>query len=537
MIPRLKTLIFCFCCFAVCADACPATVILKSGKLIKGEIIETTSQYIRIETDGIRLTTYLDDIESIDGRLVDASGDPSRLILPSNKSPEQVFADTSLAVVYIVTPDSAGDRFLASGFIASPGGAVVTSFHNLRNVTDIRVKLRDGTVYPALGVVYQDTDKDICVLKINAQNMPVIALGNSNSLKPGEKVYRMGNPLGFAYGLNDSVFLAKRSVNGIQWLQFATQAASDNIGGPLINERGEAIGLITYLAVDNNDLNFALASNEIKPFLERPPVLLSDFLNKITPADYSLNEGFILFLRGDDDRAMESYDNAIRLNPTYFQAYNNRGNIFEKKGSLDQAISDYTKALVINPGYAQAYLNRAAAYAARGEADKAISDYTTAIGLWPENAYAYFSRGNCYFATGDFDQAIADYTTTVQIEPGRAQAYHNRGFVYAAKQDYDQAITDYNRAIENDSGYAIAYASRADAYRKKGNTAQALSDYSRALELDEKLAVAYHGRAAVYLAKKQYDQAWQDVRKARELGHKIDPGLIEELRKSSGREE
>jgi hypothetical protein len=321
-----------FWCFFSPACVIGATVILKSGKMIEGEIVERTDLYIRTESHGMRLTTYLDEIESIDGRLIDTPQDSSSFSASQFKNREQVFADTSLAVVYVTTPEPTGERFLGSGFIVSPQGAVATSFHILKNLDQINVKFKNGTIQPALGVVYQDTTKDICVLKINAQGLPALSLGDSNSVKAGKNFYRMGNPLGFEYSLSDAQMIAKKDINAVQWLQFSTQGDTENVGGPLINADGEAIGLITYLSPDNKEMNFALASNDIKPFLERPPVLFADFLQKITEADYLLVEGFVKFLRGEDDQAISLYDRVVGINPSFFEAYNNRGNAFERKG-------------------------------------------------------------------------------------------------------------------------------------------------------------------------------------------------------------
>jgi tetratricopeptide (TPR) repeat protein len=90
-------------------------------------------------------------------------------------------------------------------------------------------------------------------------------------------------------------------------------------------------------------------------------------------------------------------------------AYINRAIAYKAKGDLDRAIADYTEAIRLDTKYAVAYYNRAIAYKAKGNLDRAIADYNQAIRLNPNDALAYDYRGYAYQAQGDLDRAIADY--------------------------------------------------------------------------------------------------------------------------------
>ena len=103
-----------------------------------------------------------------------------------------------------------------------------------------------------------------------------------------------------------------------------------------------------------------------------------------------------------------------------------------QKGDLDKAIADFTEAIRLDPKYAQAYYNRGYAYW-KGDFDKAIADFTEAIRLDPKYAKAYCSRGICLQDKGDYDKAIADYTEAIRLDPKYAKAYYNRGMAYVAE--------------------------------------------------------------------------------------------------------
>ncbi len=127
-------------------------------------------------------------------------------------------------------------------------------------------------------------------------------------------------------------------------------------------------------------------------------------------------------------------------------------------------------------------------------------------------------------------------TQQKQSEPRDAKGYYNRGCAYGEKGQYDQAISDYNKAIEIDPKSATAYNNRGIAYRQKGQNDQAISDFNKALEINPRDAWAYSSRGVAYYFKKEYDKSWEDIKKAQNLGYQFPSEFLEELRKTSGRQ-
>ena len=104
-------------------------------------------------------------------------------------------------------------------------------------------------------------------------------------------------------------------------------------------------------------------------------------------------------------------------------AYLNRGVPTRTKGDYDKAIADFTEAIRLDPKYAQAYYHRGVVYGKKGDYDKAIADFTEAIRLDPKSAEAYRNRGVAYGKKGDYDKAIADCTEAIRLDPKCAMAY------------------------------------------------------------------------------------------------------------------
>jgi serine/threonine protein kinase len=106
---------------------------------------------------------------------------------------------------------------------------------------------------------------------------------------------------------------------------------------------------------------------------------------------------------------------AIKLNPNFALAYNNRGNVKSKKGDLDGAMADYNQAIELNPKLAYPYEHRAAVKERKGDLDGAMADHNQAIQLDPKFGLAYRNRGNAKRRKGDFDGAVADFNRAMEL--------------------------------------------------------------------------------------------------------------------------
>jgi lipoprotein NlpI len=129
------------------------------------------------------------------------------------------------------------------------------------------------------------------------------------------------------------------------------------------------------------------------------------------------NRGTAWNSKGDYDRAIADFNEAILLRPEYASAYNNRGNAWGNKGGYDRAIEDYSEAIRLTPNYALAYNNRGKAWNHKGDYDRAIADYSEAIRLNPKDAWAYVNRGVTRFAQGRFELANADFSEGLRMKP------------------------------------------------------------------------------------------------------------------------
>ena len=145
-----------------------------------------------------------------------------------------------------------------SGFIVSPDGYILTNNHVVAGADKVTVRLYDKREFTAK-VVGTDPNTDVAVIKIDARNLPTLAFGNSDSTRVGEWALAVGNPLGeaFAFTVTAGIISAKgRLLAGLQQTRYSiqdfiqTDAAINpgNSGGPLVNIRGQVVGINSAIA-------------------------------------------------------------------------------------------------------------------------------------------------------------------------------------------------------------------------------------------------------------------------------------------------
>jgi serine protease Do len=139
---------------------------------------------------------------------------------------------------------------LGSGFIVSPDGFIVTNAHVVENAEEITVRLTDKREFKAK-VIGIDTRSDVAVVKIDATNLPIVKIGDISRLRVGEWVIAIGSPFGFANTVTAGIVSAKSRDNiandpntdAVPFIQTDVAVNPGNSGGPLLNMRGEVVGI------------------------------------------------------------------------------------------------------------------------------------------------------------------------------------------------------------------------------------------------------------------------------------------------------
>ncbi|MEH1909649.1 MAG: HhoA/HhoB/HtrA family serine endopeptidase [Nostoc sp.] len=160
------------------------------------------------------------------------------------------------------------ERGTGSGFIISADGRILTNAHVVDGADTVTVTLKDGRSFKGK-VLGKDDLTDVAVVKIQAENLPLVTLGNSDKLQPGEWAIAIGNPLGLDNTVTTGIISATgRSSNQIgapdkrvEYIQTDAAINPGNSGGPLLNYRGEVIAMNTAIIQGAQGLGFAIPIN------------------------------------------------------------------------------------------------------------------------------------------------------------------------------------------------------------------------------------------------------------------------------------
>jgi serine protease Do len=167
---------------------------------------------------------------------------------------------------------------LGSAFVFDPNGLILTNNHVIEGATEIRVTLGEKRELPAT-VVGRDPPTDIAVLRVEANGLPFVPLGDSESIRVGDWVVAIGNPFGLSHTVSAGIISAKgrtnQDVRGLDdsgyydFLQTDASINPGNSGGPLLDTAGRAVGINTAIRAQANNIGFAVPINMVKELLPR----------------------------------------------------------------------------------------------------------------------------------------------------------------------------------------------------------------------------------------------------------------------------
>ena len=178
-----------------------------------------------------------------------------------------------------------------------------------------------------------------------------------------------------------------------------------------------------------------------------------------------------------------------------------------------------------------AYNNLGVVYGARGMHDKAIEAYEKALAISPSYVKAHNNLGHAYFKTGKYYKAIDAFERALAGNPHLVEAHNNLGSVYLRTGKYDKAIAAYEKALVSNPNVAAVYLNLGNTYYAKGMLEEAITHYKKAIAINPNFAEAYNDLGNVYYKIGSYDLAGENLDKALALGYKVDPKLLESVKR------
>ena len=445
-------------------------------------------------------------------------------------SAEDVAEKALAATVYLEMKDKSGKTLgIGSGFFVKPN-LIATNYHVIEGAAKGTAKLVGKyTTYDIEGFTATDQINDLVLLKVKAYGIKPLPLGDSNTVQIGETVHVAGNPKGLEGTFSDGTITSRENKNTKEWLQMTAPISLSSSGGPVLNRKGEVIGVSLPWYRNSNDpldaqpLNILIPSNYVKILLtysNTAKPLGQD--NVFISPDTYFRWGYMKLVLGNYNSAIADFTETIQLAPKNIYAYFNRGIAKSHLGQHIDAIADWNEAIRLNPDFVSAYVNRGFLKGQLGQYVAAIADWDTTIRLKPNLAVAYFYRGLMKDNLKQYAAAIEDFDTVILLDSDNPDAYNNRGTAKSKLGQHAAAIADWDTTIRLKPDYAEAYFNRGLARGQLGQHAAAIADFDVVIQLTPNNIYGYFNRG---FAKNMLGRTWeakQDLQTALKLAEKSD---------------
>jgi len=434
------------------------------------------------------------------------------------------------AAVAIETFDSRGDKLSrGSGFFIDKD-RIVTNRHVIDGAYRAEVHLNSGNTFPVRTVVAVDAEADVALLKVEAPQAQVRSLSlDRTSPQEGESVVVIGNPFGLEGSVTNGIVSAVRDIPGFgRIIQITAPISPGSSGSPVVNMKGQVIGVATLQITGGQSVNFAIPSERIAQ-LDRAAsdntqqslgeLVVATSRNKRAKAVEYFRGGLTFLSRDDCQNALPYFQKATESDSGYTEAWAQAGFCNEKLGRHAEAIEASKKAVSIRPspesyfniGLANYYLkqyheseqayrqaikldpyNAADAYYAlgltykeAGQYDDEIQAYKQALKLKPDYAAAYDRLGQRYVQLKKFSEAIEVFKQLALLKPGDATAQNNLGEAYEGLNKHDESVEAFRQAIRLKPDYGKAYFNLGKSLLAQGNRDAAIEQYVILQNLDQ----------------------------------------------------
>lgn len=436
------------------------------------------------------------------------------------------------SVVSVVTYDAKGDRLSrGSGFFTAPD-RIITNRHVLEGAFKAEIHTVNDLSYNVKGVLAVDGEGDIALLQVEipagvATPLTVVR----TSPQEGEAIVVIGNPLGLEGSVSNGIVSAVREIQNFgRIIQITAPISPGSSGSPVVNMRGEVVGVATLQLADGQSLNFAVPSDRVVQLQAGQARTLGELVAATKRSQRSSAERFYMqglgFLSRDDcEKALPYFKKATDADPDYAEAWAQTGFCSGVLGRHSEAIKASRQAIRLKPDAPESYLNVGSAYAYLGQFKESSEAYRQALRLDPNNADTHYSLGVVYGKMGRTDDEVQSYRKAIALRPDFVAAYEKLAQGYFRLGRMPEAISAYRQVTQLKPGDAVAYDNLGVAFIKQKQYAEAVEAFNQAIRLKPDFGRAYYNLALAYLALNDRDSALEQYN----ILKTIDPDRADKL--------
>jgi tetratricopeptide (TPR) repeat protein len=427
---------------------------------------------------------------------------------PQTWSLKDLVGPVQQSVVTVINYDvDGGVSSIGSGFFISKNGILVTSYHVLEGAYSAEIKTQDGSQYPVATVLARNQLVDLIKVRVEipASRVTPVVLARP---KPAvaDRVFVVGSPMGLEQSVSEGIIAAIREIPaGGKVLQLTAPISRGSSGSPVLNQDGEAIGVVTFQAVSGQNLNFAISIDALE--------MLPDEVSPLSIAEWTIgnsamgpalaaalcNKGSRLTIQGEYEEALTYFKKAAETNPDDPDAWYGLGSCYVGLGQPDDAIAAYKQPIERDPGNAIAHFVLAMVYKAIGLYEQEIPTLLAAIRIDPTNVQARLELGRAYGALERTAEQIDTFEAILDHRPDHIPTLLALGSALGEIGRLDEAIGLFNQASGLEPDNELIHYNIGVTYNHMNRPEEAIRAYTRAIHANPRMTAAHYNLGLTYL--------------------------------------
>ena len=331
------------------------------------------------------------------------------------------------AVVTVITYDSSGvKQSQGSGFFVD-AGHVITDWHVVKGADRVEVRSSDGKIHAVNEISGGDGCCDLAKLGLAAPNNSVKPLTVVAAIpEPGERVIVVGSPYGLEASVSDGIVSEVRDLPSLgRVIQISAPISRGSSGSPVVNLKGEVVGVAQAIHGDGQNINFAIPGSQVLAMKAGTGMALpsrpgGEAAGPSTDAADNFERGYALFRAKDYTAALPYLLETVRKNPRHYFAWFAAGHCYIQTGRYTDAADAFTNSVKIKSDFLEGYCSLGAALGLIGRHRQAVEVFKIATRLQPESAIAHYGLALEYIGTGDTDSAMQEHRLLQRLDPSLA---------------------------------------------------------------------------------------------------------------------
>lgn len=447
---------------------------------------------------------------------------------------EPVQRSVAMVVSYDVDGEASG---IGSGFFISNSGILVTNFHVLEGAYSAEIRTQDGQRYPVDAVVAKNQLADLIKVRVEIPGdrvSPLVLAGEEPVI--ADRIFVVGSPMGLEQTVSEGIISAVREMPaGGKVLQLTAPISRGSSGGPVLNQDGEVVGVVSFQASRGQNLNFAISISALETLAdETPQQSVAEWTIRSSSQGPALaaslcSKGSRLTIQGKYEEALTYFEKAAETNPDDPAVWYGLGSCFVGLDRPTDAIAAYRRPIQQNPDNAAAHFVLAMYYKAIERYELEISTLQEVLRIEPANLRAQFELARAYGAMQRTDEQIDTFQRILDGRPDHVPTLLDLGAALAGRGRFEEAMAMFAKAREVEPRNELVHYNMGVAFTRMNRPEEAIRAYIEAIRNNPRMTSAHFNLGVAYLAQGRRKLALDQYEILRSLGSDSATDLFEKI--------